>query len=195
MGEVNNSGYDYSIVLECPPSVNHSMRPNSKGGRFIKTKVRDDWDARMWKYIRDRIQLRNSGKVFHAHLVIEHNGMDIDNPLKPILDVFTKAEVWRDDRQVKRVVLDIKEQTTPEPRVFVMLRELKEDSHAKTRYKAKASVDELTFIAELECATCNTRAFKMVESGEFVHVPTFYVGNGVHCYCQLCEERARGGGE
>ena len=114
-------------TLPWPPSVNDYWRPAH--GRIVLTSR-----ARLYRgavahvvwATEHRVPVPWSGKlaVVLALFPPESDAErlhDIDNTLKAIFDSLTKARVWEDDSQVKRLAMDIDHAPAPPGRVEIVI--------------------------------------------------------------------------
>ena len=114
------------VILGHAVSVNKSttMAKTPAKGMFItKTAERRQWDALMINQLRAQWNLRlpideEVFLVFDVHL--SANTMDVDNPLKPLLDAMQEAGVLKNDRLVRRATIT-KHVDRHRPRVEVIV--------------------------------------------------------------------------
>lgn len=102
---VEVSAREVTLRLPLPPSVNHSKHL----GRFSTVATRAWRTAAGWAIREQMAALGNppafAGKV--AVSVMFHDRGDIDNRLKPLLDLLQGCLVYLNDRQVKRLLVEM----------------------------------------------------------------------------------------
>jgi len=88
------------LTLPAPPSANALFRDNPRGGR-IKTKLYKDWMSHAGWRLREQCPLSMRGAVIVIIGVERSNDRaDIDNRIKPTLDLLVSEGVIRDDSDV-----------------------------------------------------------------------------------------------
>lgn len=114
------------VIIGHAVSVNRSLvRFGGADGktRTVKTADRRQWDALMVAQLRHQWNLRlpideEVFLVLDVHL--SANTMDVDNPLKPLLDAMQEAGVLKNDRIVRRATIT-KHVDRHRPRVEVIV--------------------------------------------------------------------------
>jgi len=93
-----------SFRLSWPPTVNHRMSVNRRSGRMYTTGQYREWMASNLK------ELGNQEDTIKRPVMVDigleaptRRRYDIDNRIKPILDLLTKARVIDDDSLVDRI--------------------------------------------------------------------------------------------
>jgi Holliday junction resolvase RusA-like endonuclease len=89
-----------SLELPCPPSVNELFW-NKPGRGRVKTRVYADWLGHAGWRLREQRPGRIAGRVIIVMSIERSNAnADIDNRIKPILDLLVSQHVIDDDRFV-----------------------------------------------------------------------------------------------
>jgi crossover junction endodeoxyribonuclease RusA len=103
----------YRLLLDYPPSVNHIYR--RRGRRVFCGPHVAAWRHHVAVAVLKQISTPPPRLTCDLQLrlslspPISKKDYDIDNPLKATLDALTKANVWRDDSQVKLLVVSMNE--------------------------------------------------------------------------------------
>ncbi|VVA47942.1 Crossover junction endodeoxyribonuclease RusA [Serratia ficaria] len=100
------------LTLPFPPSVNGYWRSPNKGASRGRTMVSERGRAFQVEAIAQVMeQLRRQPKPISTNIAVEvlfcpptHARRDLDNYFKALFDAMTKAGVWLDDSQIKRIV-------------------------------------------------------------------------------------------
>lgn len=103
-----------NLTLPFPPSVNGYWRSPNKGASRGRTLVSERGRAFQAEAIAQVMeQLRRRPKPISADIAVEvlfypptRAKRDLDNYFKALFDAMTKAGVWLDDRQIKRIVAE-----------------------------------------------------------------------------------------
>ncbi|WP_421416416.1 RusA family crossover junction endodeoxyribonuclease [Serratia plymuthica] len=103
-----------NLTLPFPPSVNGYWRSPNKGASRGRTLVSERGRAFQVEAIAQvMVQLRRRPKPISADIAVEvlfypptRAKRDLDNYFKALFDAMTKAGVWLDDRQIKRIVAE-----------------------------------------------------------------------------------------
>jgi len=90
-------------TLPMPPSVNAMYRRNPKGYGMYKTPEAKMWIAECLRHIRRKNPLK--GKIDVSVEFYFQREADIDNRLKPLLDLLQEANVVENDKQVYSLVV------------------------------------------------------------------------------------------
>jgi Holliday junction resolvase RusA-like endonuclease len=94
------------LLLPVPPSTNNLFRNGSHGGRY-KTKAYKAWIAEAgWEIMHQRPPTLHPPLRTCLRVLIEAPigpNRDIDNVLKPLLDVLTTMGVYADDKLIDRL--------------------------------------------------------------------------------------------
>lgn len=121
---------EVALVLPLAPSVNKMHHHGGPGGprlrqsvKRYREEVRARWleSATRWQ---DRVPLKGSLGVRMRVRLRTGRSRDIDNLLKVLFDALTRAGVWGDDAQVRRLSVVISDQTTPSGEIRLRVREL-----------------------------------------------------------------------
>jgi len=97
----------FTVTIPVPPSVNH-LHASAKGGRRYKTRLYRAWERdAAWE-----IRTQHPGHVIGKYaltLILPKIRGDIDNRLKPVLDLLHRLGITPDDRHCvnARVATDI----------------------------------------------------------------------------------------
>lgn len=102
------------LTLPFPPSVNGYWRSPNKGASRGRTLVSERGRAFQAEAIAQVLeQLRRRPKPISVDIAVEvlfypptRAKRDLDNYFKALFDAMTKAGVWLDDRQIKRIVAE-----------------------------------------------------------------------------------------
>lgn len=98
-----------SFVIPYPPSVNGYWR-SYKGRQILSARARAYRKAGLATINQQGIPPSMTGDL-HVTLVLyppDQRCRDIDNPIKPVLDLLTHALVYDDDSQIKRLHVHMK---------------------------------------------------------------------------------------
>lgn len=112
------------LSLPWPPTVNQYWRSLGRGRVVLSQKAREYKKAVKDTVLAHHANLGLSCPISIAvalHPPSKHR-RDIDNYCKGLLDALTAAGVWQDDRQVKRLLVEMQEPTSG-GRVDIILRE------------------------------------------------------------------------
>ena len=111
-----------SLTLPIPPSVNAMYR--SIGRRNILSKEARQWYEKVVPMIREQaggwFVLGNCELSFGIYFP-DRRRCDVSNRVKALEDAITKSEVWKDDSQVKRLVVEHMGVDKESPRVEVII--------------------------------------------------------------------------
>ncbi len=91
-----------SVVLPWPPTVNHSWRPNGKGGKLL-TEKHKQFRAVVGELVRaagNGQPLRGRLKVLIRATPPDKRARDLDNLLKGLLDALQHAGMYADDAAI-----------------------------------------------------------------------------------------------
>ena len=109
------------VTLPLPPSVN-AMYKRGRGYGLYKSKEAKEWVTEcLWLLKKNRKKF--GGKVdVEIHFFFKRDS-DIDNRIKPLLDLFQEAGVYKNDKQVYSIYVGKNLHKDEEPRVEVTIYE------------------------------------------------------------------------
>lgn len=112
-----------SFLLPMPPTANHNWK-KGKGGRIYKAKQYTDWEDEAGKELLIHKPDAITGP-FEIEICInrKRKNMDLDNRIKPILDLLEKHKIVEDDKLCERITAQwVSEKNKKDiPGVLVML--------------------------------------------------------------------------
>jgi|TARA_R110002126_G_C10460325_1_gene500229 Holliday junction resolvase RusA-like endonuclease len=103
------------LILPLPPSVNNCFATNFKTKRRFKSKAYTKWIKASLKAVQGQtLPYWHNGslkieigiaKPLNKDGTVTKRKMDLDNRVKPIFDLMTELQVWRDDSQVDHLTV------------------------------------------------------------------------------------------
>ena len=103
------------MILPLPPSVNNCFATNFKTKRRFKSKAYTKWIKASLKAVQGQtLPYWHNGslkieigiaKPLNKDGTVTKRKMDLDNRVKPIFDLMTELQVWRDDSQVDHLTV------------------------------------------------------------------------------------------
>ena len=89
-------------ILIKPLSINNAWK-----GRKFKTKEYDQYISDMFFLLPNKLNIDPENLHFIFHLKsTTYNKADVDNFIKPILDIMVKKGILKDDRYVKKITIE-----------------------------------------------------------------------------------------
>ncbi len=108
------------LTLPMPPSIN-AMYKRGRGHSFYKTEEAKDWTTEcLWLLKKNRKKCK--GNVDVSLTFYFKRESDIDNRIKPLLDLFQEAGILENDKQVYSLLVN-KKNDKKNPRVDVEIEE------------------------------------------------------------------------
>jgi crossover junction endodeoxyribonuclease RusA len=120
----------FELILPYPPSVNQLYGVDPKTKRRYLTQKGKDFKRLAWYRImtQKRAAGLEKGIIFDAVQRVDLNFFppdfrkrDVDNLIKITLDVCTENEIWKDDRLVKKLCVDMGETDKESPRTTIKI--------------------------------------------------------------------------
>ena len=129
---------EQTFVLDTPPSTNN-LFINKKGGGRFKAPAYADWlKAAGWQLNAQRAKhMPGRVKVIIRAIRVDNRRRDIDNIIKPVLDLLVKQKVIEDDRYVEAIAAEWSSSDLKGCSVTVVSLEAAEIEH--DRQKAKST--------------------------------------------------------
>ena len=93
------------FVLPLPPSTNHGYHTSK--GRWYKDEKVITWENEcLWILKKEKIRpIKGKVSVLIHYVFPDNRKRDIDGKIKFILDLLTKAGVYKDDNQVTKLIV------------------------------------------------------------------------------------------
>lgn len=101
---IENSKSDQILNIETKlPSINSKLSINKKTGRFFASQDYKNFKNIIYMFLK-RIKVK---KPYALYVDIETH-IDIDNPIKPVLDAIQESGIIDNDRNIERLYIDKK---------------------------------------------------------------------------------------
>lgn len=124
------------FILPLPPSINqtYGVNRNAEFPMYKRQKVKDWEEAAGWDILQQKdksLSFPLTGTIAMGVVWYYKDDRDVDAGLKVLLDVFQKFNIYKNDRQVRRILgIDIFEDKA-NPRAEVFLEELDYEQYKK----------------------------------------------------------------
>ena len=95
----------FMYQLPYPPSVNHIYSRTKRGGVRLNPKARAYRNDVIWAIGKGHKGLRGDIKAIVDVFMPDKRKRDLDNVQKAVFDSLTYAGVWKDDSQIKQIII------------------------------------------------------------------------------------------
>lgn len=99
--------FEVDITLPYPPSGNHMWKKTKAGHTYLTPDARRYYGHVKWQVATEAKMLNLDSELFVMCTLRppDKRRRDLDNAWKVVSDSLTKARLWQDDHQIRRLVL------------------------------------------------------------------------------------------